>query len=269
MDKILKYLMLILITTFSFTFTSCGDDNDDDEPDSATSKLDFYDIEKKLLNTSWKLTYRHNQNSNSKGIGDILTFSSESYGNYRGVNYSNPSIFSIYINGEKMGAWCGSADNRLSITYAPWDASTMGGCSAIYGIGPYLKSITSTQLIFEDDEYNQKWIYSSVANNGNNGGSGNSDNNSDLEKPDIYYSDFTPGTTTLKVVFKISNKDRTKVTSAKGYCGSKSVNGSIGSGTITFNFSGLSRGTKYTVYCTADSPGGSTTSDKVTLSTLY
>ncbi|MGN0223677.1 MAG: hypothetical protein ACI4AM_06595 [Muribaculaceae bacterium] len=34
MDKILKYLMLLLVTTLSFTFTACSDD--DDEPDNST-----------------------------------------------------------------------------------------------------------------------------------------------------------------------------------------------------------------------------------------
>ncbi len=32
MDKLLKYLMLLLVTTFSFTFTACGGDDDKDEP---------------------------------------------------------------------------------------------------------------------------------------------------------------------------------------------------------------------------------------------
>lgn len=107
---------------------------------------------------------------------------------------------------------------------------------------------------------------SSGSSTGNGGSSGGG---STYKKPEIYYSDFTSYTTSLKVVFSIGNKNRTKVTSAKGYCGSKSVNGTIGSGTITFNFTGLSRGTKYKVYCTADGPGGSATSDAVTLSTLY
>lgn len=105
---------------------------------------------------------------------------------------------------------------------------------------------------------------SSGSSTGNSGNSG-----STYEKPEVYYSDFTAYTTSMKVVFTIGNKNKTKVTSAKGYCGSKSVNGTIGSGTITFNFTGLTRGTKYKVYCTATGPGGSTTSDTVTLGTLY
>ncbi len=137
-----------------------------------------------------------------------------------------------------------------------------GACSVMYGIGPYFKSISSTELIFQKDK--QKWVYSRVYNSSGNGGS-----SSNYERPEVLYYDFTPGTTTLKVVFKISNKDRTKVTSAKGVCGSKSVNGSIGSALITFNFSGLSKGTKYKIYCTVAGPGGSYTSDTVVLSTLY
>lgn len=33
MDKILKYLMLLLVTTFSLMFTACGGGDDKDEPD--------------------------------------------------------------------------------------------------------------------------------------------------------------------------------------------------------------------------------------------
>lgn len=32
MDKLLKYLMLLLVTTFSLTFTACGGDDDEPEP---------------------------------------------------------------------------------------------------------------------------------------------------------------------------------------------------------------------------------------------
>lgn len=99
-------------------------------------------------------------------------------------------------------------------------------------------------------------------------GSGSGGSSSSYEAPEVYYDDFTPGYTNMKVQFRIGNKNRTKVTSAKGHCGSKTASGNIGSAIITFNFSNLRRGTKYKVYCTVSGPGGNGTSDTVTLSTL-
>lgn len=109
---------------------------------------------------------------------------------------------------------------------------------------------------------------SSDDDNTGGSGSGSGGGSSSYEAPEVYYDDFTPGYTNMKVQFRIGNKNRTKVTSAKGHCGSKTASGNIGSAIITFNFSNLSRGTRYKVYCTVSGPGGNGTSDTVTLSTL-
>lgn len=252
--------MTLTITVFAFS--ACSTDNDNsDEPyeDNRTSQNEPTELEKKLFDTSWELiSSTYNGKPRTDNIGDVLTFSSASYGNYKGYDLSFWNT--LYINGEKMGAWYGYG-SKIQIEYTPWDAYARGGYWVMYGIGAYFKSLSSTNLVFEDND--SKWIYSRVNDNSGNGG------NSKYEKPEVYYYDFTPGTTTLKVVFEIGNKDRTKVTSAKGYCGSKSTDGSIGSKLITFNFTGLSRGTKYKIYCRVDGPGGSATSDTVILSTLY
>lgn len=113
-------------------------------------------------------------------------------------------------------------------------------------------------------------ILSQDPSGGNSGGTsgGGSSGSVKYEAPEIYYYDCTSGYTTLTVSFKIGNKDRTKVTSAKAYCGSSSTNCNTGSAIIYANFSGLKKGTKYKVYCVASGPGGSGISDVVTLPTL-
>ena len=53
------------------------------------------------------------------------------------------------------------------------------------------------------------------SNNGGSTGGGSTGGSTSYEKPDIGFSDFTAYQTKLKVVYKIYNKDKAKVTSAK------------------------------------------------------
>lgn len=103
-------------------------------------------------------------------------------------------------------------------------------------------------------------------NNGDNnaGGSTGGGNSSSYEKPDIAFNDFTAYQTKLKVVYKIYNKDKAKVTSAKVYYGTssnptKSVTATVAGVLITANISGLNKGTTYYVKCVATGKGGTTT----------
>lgn len=92
------------------------------------------------------------------------------------------------------------------------------------------------------------------------------------EKPDVAYHDFTAYQTRLKVVYKIWNNDKAKVTSAKIYYGTTSnptkyVSASVSSALITGNISGLKKGTTYYVKCVATGKGGTTTTSTTKLMT--
>lgn len=94
------------------------------------------------------------------------------------------------------------------------------------------------------------------------------------EKPDIDFYDFTATKTSLKVQYKIYNKDEAKVTSAKIYYGTSrnpfSSKAAIVSGTlITANISGLKVGTTYYVKCVATGKGGTTTTTVTKCMTNY
>lgn len=52
MDKLLKYLVLVLITTLSLTFTSCGDDDGKDEPIKDNPNRE--EVEVQLYGGTWK-----------------------------------------------------------------------------------------------------------------------------------------------------------------------------------------------------------------------
>ncbi len=110
----------------------------------------------------------------------------------------------------------------------------------------------------------------------NNGGSsgGNTGGSTSYEKPDIGFNDFTAYQTKLKVVYKIYNSDKAKVTSAKVYYGTssnptKSVSATVAGVLITANISGLQKGTTYYVKCVATGKGGTTTTGTTKVITNY
>lgn len=122
---------------------------------------------------------------------------------------------------------------------------------------------------------------SSGSNNGdgstNNGGGtsgGNTGGSTSYEKPDIGFNDFTAYQTKLKVVYKIYNRDKAKVTSAKVYYGTSSnptkpITATVSGVLITANITGLKKGTTYYVKCVATGKGGTTTTDITKLITNY
>ena len=103
-------------------------------------------------------------------------------------------------------------------------------------------------------------------------GSGNTPN---YEKPDISFYDYDATTTSVTVRFKIYNRDKAKVTSARVYYGTNSsAGGSYKSATISgvyisAKITGLKKGTSYYVKCRATGAAGSTTSEIVKVATLY
>ena len=110
--------------------------------------------------------------------------------------------------------------------------------------------------------------------NGGDTGGGSTGGSSSYEKPDIGFSDFTAYQTKLKVVYKIYNKDKAKVTSAKVYYGTssnptKSVSATVSGILITANISGLNKGTTYYVKCVATGKGGTTTTGTTKVITNY
>lgn len=110
----------------------------------------------------------------------------------------------------------------------------------------------------------------------NTGGEDDGENNgtTTYEKPEIGFYDFTATKTSLKVQYKIYNKDEAKVTSAKIYYGTssnptKSATATVSGVMITANISGLKAGTEYYVKCVATGKGGTTTTTVTKCITNY
>ena len=261
--KNIKSMLLFIISVF---LASCEKNMDLDMDRNQESELQMM-----LNNTSWKLEQHYVLKGNSRTdhnrkIGSILYFSPEIFGSANG--YTNTASNALLVDNIKCGYWWADK-TKIYVQWARGTAMLNGEYLAVFGPFPNLKYINTSEMVLEsyfdfNDSY-ERWVYSRITGGG---GADTGGGSTSYEAPNVYYYDSTPGYTNMKVQFKIGNKERTKVTEAKGYCGSKTVSGNIGSSIITFNFSNLQRGTKYNIYCKVSGPGGTSTSDVVTLSTL-
>ena len=111
---------------------------------------------------------------------------------------------------------------------------------------------------------------------GGNGGEDDPDSGSggSYEKPDVGFYDFTATRSSLKVQYKIYNKEEAGLTSARIYYGTSSNPTASKSATvsgvlITANITGLKAGTTYYVKCVATGKGGTTTTEVTKCITNY
>ena len=275
-NKLAMLLMSFAIAAMPLMLTSCssGDDSDEENIDSSNQdKTEIHhnvSIENQLKNTSWKQYKRISGGRTLTNMERALSFTSTpiEFGNYG-------TCYRLKSGNKYSGIWCVLEDGSLWINSykSDYDAKGIGENMAGYGVGKLqmLKN-TTNELIYcmklSSDNY---YYYTSITTEGDSD-SGNG--SSSYEKPDIAFNDFTAYQTKLKVVYKIYNKDKAKVTSAKVYYGTsskptRSVSGSIAGALITANITGLKKGTTYYVKCVATGKGGTTTTETTKVITNY
>lgn len=108
----------------------------------------------------------------------------------------------------------------------------------------------------------------------NNGGSSSGNESGNYEKPDIGFYDFRATTSSLKIQYKIYNRNEAEVSSAKIYYGTSSNPtaykiASVSGVLITANITGLKSGTTYYVKCVATGKGGIATTSTTKCITNY
>ncbi len=277
LNKLAKLLISFAITAIPLIFTSCsgGDDNNEDNLDSPnqdkTEIRHNVSIENQLKNTSWKQYKRISGGRTLTNMERTFSFTSTpiEYGNYG-------TCYRLKSGNKYSGIWCVLEDGSLWINSykSDYDAKGKGENAAGYGVGKLqlLKNSTN-ELVYcmKLDSEDTYYYYTSI----NTEGDSDPDNgSSSYEKPDIAFNDFTAYQTKLKVVYKIYNKDKAKVTSAKVYYGTssnptKSVSATVSGVLITANISGLKKGTTYYVKCVATGKGGTTTTGTTKVITNY
>ena len=269
----MKKYLFILFSFFTLSLLSCssGEENEDEYE----NRVEDAALEKKFLGTSWKfvkqIIVRNGQKVDNKGVGlnTIVTFADEIYGTYNGVTITAAN--SIYLNKEKAGWWYFSnRELRVQFNMGAHDNGYWSQVFCFFNYNKYLIEHSSSNLIYGDKEGNE-WYFKScpspvLDNSGSTSGSS-------YEKPDIDYYDYTAYPTKMKVVYKIHNRDKAKVTSAKIYYGTSSnptkyVTATVSGVLITATITGLKKDTKYYVKCSAKGKGGTTTTGTTRLGTI-
>lgn len=248
-------ILIVLLLTIS-----CDSNNGDEW----TVTQHNTDLEQKLFNTTWKRTKQIIAGKVYNNTVDNLTF----------TNRTIPSMDAWYIinlKGQDFGFWYISGEQLFIQWDASKNANLAGHCSHSYGGGALdIIKLTDSELQYKR-ESGDSFFYKLI---GTSSEEGNDDGTTIYEKPDIGFYDFTATKSSLKVQYKIYNKNDAKVTSAKIYYGTsrnptKSKTATISGTFITANISGLKAGTTYYVKCAAAGKGGTTTTTTTKCITNY
>lgn len=286
MKKRFFITLSLLFLLSAFALSSCGDD--DDGPNDSSNGIDpkFELLYNKLFNTSWRLestTNSYSQAAYQEWGNAVISFSAaENFG-------TNIKTFEFYISGfgshgywyigETGTLWCINSYHWAG-TAANVSAYEAGLFSGMYGsmVDMKLSFINDDIMILSDGD--DTWRYNKISYQGGNtggssgNGSGSGSGSGSYEAPEIGFYDFTATKSSITAIFQIYNQEACGgVTSAKIYYGtsspSKSVSATVSGKQIRATITGLKAGTKYMVKCTANSPGGSTSSSTVSCITNY
>lgn len=280
-----KYLFpsyILLLSAVVISLASCGDDDDEMDFSSETHTQTENKIIKQLVGTSWMTKSATFYDYNNKEVSsydntkypDYITFTDKKANTYNDdlILYVDYHKYHPEYNGYTyVSSWNVSGNNLNGFPGA-------GNCfGEILSIS---KNEIKTKYIGNwDNEWYRIDVYTPTSEpthkfKPDDGGSGTGDGTTTYEKPDIGFYDFTATKTSLKVQYKIYNKDEAKVTSAKIYYGTSSNPSSSKTATvsgvlITANISGLKAGTTYYVKCVATGKGGTTTTTTTKCITNY
>jgi len=183
-------------------------------------------------------------------------------------------------NGIQVVTATGPNGNSIDLPYYSYIEND--GLSGLYWSSTSYSSLNAYCLYFDSetvsrgtiDRYRGLLVRPVMTNYNYKGSGGGGGGNTGYEKPDIGFYDFTATKTSLKVQYKIYNKDEAKVSSAKIYYGtssnpSLSKSATVSGVLITANITGLKAGTVYYVKCVATGKGGTTTSSVTKCITNY
>lgn len=286
-----RIVMLTVVAALSFGFASCS--KGEDEPGGGGGKSIDPKIEalsSELFNTSWTYQYTEFYNNNNGSYSHsnyefqnafTYTFSDDIYGN---------NLYQLVVNGysDVNCYWC-IDENGLdysatqfgfdilgmsSSEVAAWGAC--GGATFDTNIYTHTASKLVLRNYYDDGIKYVQHVFKAASNpgGGDNSGGGTGGGSSSYEEPEVGFYDYTSTKSSLKVQYKIYNKDEAEVSSAKIYYGTSTnpssyktatVNGVI----ISANITGLKSGTSYYVKCVATGKGGQTTTTVTRCMTDY
>lgn len=267
----------------------CSNDNDENTDYLVSIDTNVESLSSALFGTSWQHSMTVRQGVNpiySNGI--TLSFSNKTHNNPASAN--GHQTYTVGINGhydERQASWwyidnegfyCHYSQLLYALGYTASEVGTIIAGMPLFITGSQIYKHTSSELVIKcpkpSNESDFSLVYFKKVESQENGDDTLNGSSDKTEKPDIGFYDFTATKTSLKVQYKIYNKDEAGVTSAKIYYGTSSnptssktatVNGVL----ITANISGLKSGTTYYVKCVATGKGGTTTTTTTKCITNY
>lgn len=280
-----KILLLLLNILFMGACSNDSEDILDITPENQyTIDDNVKSLSSKLFNTSWTYQYsefynkdngRYSHTNSDFANKFTFTFSNEIFSN---------NEYKLIVNGYSDAAcWWHIDENGVDYSatdygyrIANMTATDVGGWSTCGGciFDGYISTQTNSKLILKDFYTDGIKYVQHIYTASSNSGGGSDGGSTTYEKPDVGFYDFTATKTSLKVQYKIYNKDEAGVTSAKIYYGttsnpSSSKTATISGTLITANISGLKAGTEYYVRCVATGKGGTTTTTTTKCITNY
>lgn len=260
---------------------SCNDSEDD------TNVVIDEDIERlssELFDTNWKhqktiiCISGKTETLSSTGLTLNLSSSITTNGN------QNPQRYVVGINGHLdpyTPSWWYISEEGLCITiscrlselgYSASEVGRIGRAMPFMNHGIIQKHTKSELILEETNEYGYVRVY--YKGDDGYGDDIPNDNPNSTEEPEVGFYDFTATKTSLKVQYKIYNKDEAGVKSAKIYYGTTSnptasKTASVSGTLITANITGLKAGTTYYVKCSVTGKAGTTTTEVTKCITNY
>ena len=279
--RLFNLFAVILIAMSSIAICSCSSDDGETEEGGTQTQIENK-IVKQLIGTSWmtKSTTFYDYNNNEVSNYDnttyptYITFTDKKANTYNDnlILYVDYHKYDPAYNGYTYISWWNISENNLD------GFPGAGNCfGEILNIS---KNEIKTKYIGNwDDEWYRIDVYMPASEpthkfkpDDDGGSTGGGTTN--YGKPEIGFYDFTATKTSLKVQYKIYNKEEASVTSAKIYYGtngnpSSSKTATVNGVLITANISGLKAGTTYYVKCVAMGKGGTSTSTITKCMTNY
>lgn len=275
-----KYLFLFnfLFLLGAILLVSCDGEREIGDPTDSNQQIEA-SIKKLLVGTSWKTKSATFYDYNNKEVSsydeskypDVITFTDKK------VNTYNDNMV-LYVDYHKNHPYY---DGYTTVSWWNVSGNNLGGNPGAGNCFGEILNISKTEIKTKyignwDNEWYRIDIYVPTNepthnfNQDDNQGGGSTM----YEKPDVGFYDFTATKTSLKVQYKIYNKDEAGVTSAKIYYGtnsnpSLSKTATVSGVLITANISGLKAGTTYYVKCVATGKGGTTTTTTTKCMTNY
>ena len=260
-----------MVAMLSISVVSCGDDDDEDdgygsgsqiENNGNSSTMDAI-YENQLSGTSWKQSscaiYYSDGSVGTDVSNAIVTFANNHIWYIIGINGKNGWGTWKVENGKIKWETTGNNAGYSNVSFRVIVVANHFGPNTIASL-----TDSKMRLVYPDDGWWVEYTRVSYQEPSDTGGGGSSSES-------LYFTNFNYTATQTSVTVKFYTNERASSATIKygEYSASSSASATITNKEISATISGLKKGTKYYVKCTARNSSGSVTSDDYPVRTNY